>query len=106
MKLKKFLNHNYSNYNKSECSIYYPRNKKDILNLIDFAKQKRKKILPIGSGLSWYDTIFNTGNIIIDLSHGNTLDCGKKNYMPWGRTPCPKNATQPGDKSGGGRAKE
>ena len=68
MKLKKFLNHNYSNYNKSECSIYYPRNKKDILNLIDFAKQKRKKILPIGSGLSWYDTIFNTGNIIIDLS--------------------------------------
>ena len=68
MKLKKFLNHNYSNYKKSECSIYYPRNKKDILNLIDFAKQKRKKILPIGSGLSWYDTIFNTGNIIIDLS--------------------------------------
>ncbi len=69
MKIKKFLNLNYSNYKESNCFIYFPKNTKDILKIIDYAKKYRKKILPIGSGLSWYDTIFNTGNIIIDLSN-------------------------------------
>ena len=67
MKIKKFLNFNYSNYKKSRCYIYYPKNKNDLFKIIDYAKRNRKKILPIGSGLSWYDTIFSTNNIILDL---------------------------------------
>ena len=67
MKIKKFLNLNYSNFKKSNCQIFFPKNNKDIFKIIDFAKKNKKKILPIGSGLSWYDTIFNTDNIIIDL---------------------------------------
>ena len=67
MKIKKFFNHNYSNYKESNCYICYPKNKKDIFQTIDYAKKNKIKILPIGSGLSWYDTIFNSDNIIIDL---------------------------------------
>ena len=68
MKIKKFLNLNYSNYKKSRCYIYFPKNKEDIFKIIDYAKKNRKKILPVGSGLSWYDTIFNTNNLILDLT--------------------------------------
>ena len=67
MKLQKYLNSNYTNFNKSECYIFYPKKKIDIIKLIDYAKKNKKKVLPIGSGLSWFDTIFNTDNIIIDL---------------------------------------
>ena len=67
MKIKKFLNLNYSNFKKSNCQIFFPKNNKDIFKIIDFAKKNKKKILPIGSGLSWYDTIFNSDNIIVDL---------------------------------------
>tara|TARA_B110000971_G_scaffold153453_1_gene156697 strand:+ start:1471 stop:2829 length:1359 start_codon:yes stop_codon:yes gene_type:complete len=67
VKIKKFFNHNYSNYKESNCYICYPKNKKDIFQTIDYAKKNKIKILPIGSGLSWYDTIFNSDNIIIDL---------------------------------------
>lgn len=67
MILKKFINANYSNYQKSICEIFYPKNYSDINKIINYAKKKNKKILPIGSGLSWFDTIFNTDNIIIDL---------------------------------------
>jgi decaprenylphospho-beta-D-ribofuranose 2-oxidase len=69
VKIKKFLNHNYSNFKKSNCQIFFPKNNKDIFKIIDFAKKNKKKILPIGSGLSWYDTIFNSDNIIIDLTN-------------------------------------
>ena len=67
MKLKKYLNYNYSNYKNSKCEIYYPKNKKDIIKIINYAIQNDKKILPIGSGLSWFDTIFNSENIILNL---------------------------------------
>ena len=67
MKLHKYLNTNYTNFSESECDIYYPKNNGDIIRLINFAKKNKKKILPIGSGLSWFDTIFNTDNILIDL---------------------------------------
>ena len=67
MKIKKFLNLNYSNFKKSNCQIFFPKNNKDIFKIIDFAKKNNNKILPIGSGLSWFDTIFNTNNIVIDL---------------------------------------
>jgi decaprenylphospho-beta-D-ribofuranose 2-oxidase len=69
VKIKKFLNLNYSNYKKSNCHIFFPKNNQDIFKIIDFAKKHKKKILPIGSGLSWYDTIFNSNNIIIDLNN-------------------------------------
>ncbi len=67
MKLKKHLNFNYSNYKKSKCEIYYPKNKNDIIKIINYAIKNDKKILPIGSGLSWFDTIFNSENIILNL---------------------------------------
>ncbi len=67
VKIKKFLNHNYSNYKESNSYICFPKNIKDIFQTIDYAKKNKIKILPIGSGLSWYDTIFNSDNIIIDL---------------------------------------
>ena len=67
MKIKKFFNYNYSNYKESNSYICFPKNIKDIFQTIDYAKKNKIKILPIGSGLSWYDTIFNSDNIIIDL---------------------------------------
>ena len=47
-------------------SNFFPKNNKDIFKIIDFAK-KNKKNIANGSGLCWYDTIFNSDNIIIDL---------------------------------------
>jgi hypothetical protein len=67
--LKKYTNFNYSNYKKSNCQIFYPRNDNDIFTIIDFATKNNKKILPIGACLSWYDTIFNSNQILIDLSN-------------------------------------
>ena len=69
MKYHKYLNYNYTNFTKSYCNIAYPKNKDQLIEIINFAKKNNKKILPIGSGLSWYDTIFNTNNIIIDLKN-------------------------------------
>ena len=60
MKFYKYLNFNYTNYTKSNCIISYPKNINQIIEIINFAKKNKKKILPIGSGLSWFDTIFNT----------------------------------------------
>ena len=34
-------------------------------------QKNKKKLLPIGSGLSWFDTIFNTNNILINLNKFN-----------------------------------
>ena len=68
MKIRKYLNSNYTNYNLSECLIFYPKSKKDIVEIIEYAKKNKKKLLPIGSGLSWFDTIFNTNNILINLN--------------------------------------
>ena len=67
MKLQKYLNFNYSNFKTSSCEIFYPKTKNEIIKIIDFANKNKKKVLPIGSGLSWYDTIFNTSNIIVNL---------------------------------------
>ena len=67
MKLKKYLNFNYSNFKTSRCEIFYPKNKKDIIRIISYANKNNKKILPIGTGLSWFDTIFNSENIILNL---------------------------------------
>ena len=67
MKYHKYLNFNYTNFTTSHCNISYPKNKGQLIEIINFAKKNNKKILPIGAGLSWYDTIFNTNNIIIDL---------------------------------------
>jgi decaprenylphospho-beta-D-ribofuranose 2-oxidase len=69
VKFYKYLNFNYTNYTKSNCIISYPKNINQIIEIINFAKKNKKKILPIGSGLSWFDTIFNTNNIIVDLSY-------------------------------------
>ena len=44
MKLQKYLNSNYTNFNKSECYIFYPKKKIDIIKLIDYAKKNKKKI--------------------------------------------------------------
>ena len=67
MKLSNYINSNYSNYKKSKCKIFYPKNTKEIIGIIDYAKKKNKKILTIGSGLSWFDTIYNTNQIIVNL---------------------------------------
>ena len=56
---------------KNNCKIFYPKNNKDIFNILDYSKNNKKKILPIGAGLSWYDTIFSTNNIIINLKNYN-----------------------------------
>ena len=34
MKIKKFLNLNYSNYKKSNCHIFFPKNNQDIFKII------------------------------------------------------------------------
>jgi decaprenylphospho-beta-D-ribofuranose 2-oxidase len=67
VKLRKYLNSNYTNFRNSNCYISYPKTKNDIIKIIDFAQKHKKKILPIGSGLSWFDTIFNSNNILVDL---------------------------------------
>ena len=67
MNLTSFINVNYSNYKKSNCLLFYPKNSKDIFSLITYANVNNKKILTIGSSLSWYDTIFNTNNLLVSL---------------------------------------
>ena len=68
MKIKNYISKNYSNYLQSKSSIIYPRNKKDIVKAINFAKKNKLKILSLGSSLSWFDTIFNTNNVVINLN--------------------------------------
>ena len=67
MKLNNYTANSFSNYSTSRSKIFYPRNNKDILNVINFAVKKKLKILGIGSSLSWHDTIFNSKNIILNL---------------------------------------
>ena len=69
MKIKKYLSKNYSNYLESESSIFYPKNNKEIIKTIEYAKENSLKILSLGSSLSWFDTIFNTRNIIVNLKN-------------------------------------
>ena len=69
MKIKNYISKNYSNYLQSKSSIFYPKNKKDLIRIIKYAAKKKLKILSLGSSLSWFDTIFNTNNIIINLKH-------------------------------------
>ncbi|MFL2890192.1 MAG: FAD-dependent oxidoreductase [Pelagibacteraceae bacterium] len=68
MKLIKYTATNYSNFKSSISKIYYPKNNKDLIRVINYAKKRKLKILSLGSSLSWYDTIFNTNNIIVNLS--------------------------------------
>jgi len=65
--LTSFININYSNYKKSSCLLFYPKHSKDIFSLITYANVNNKKILTIGSSLSWYDTVFNTNNLLVSL---------------------------------------
>ena len=69
MKLTNFINSNYSNHKKSKCKIFFPNTLSDLFQVIDFAKKNKKKILVIGAGLSWFDTIFNTNNILVNLKN-------------------------------------
>lgn len=69
MRFFKFTNTNYSNYKDSICKICYPEKLTDLFKIINYAKKNNKKILTIGTGLSWFDTIFNTNNIIINLKN-------------------------------------
>ena len=71
MKLENYHGSNYSNYKISKSNIFYPKNNEEIFQIIDFAIKKNLKILTVGSSLSWYDTIFNTNNIIISLNNYN-----------------------------------
>tara|TARA_B100001057_G_scaffold380381_1_gene386037 strand:+ start:231 stop:1583 length:1353 start_codon:yes stop_codon:yes gene_type:complete len=68
VKLSNYINSNYSNYKKSKCKIFFPKNTREIIGIINYAKKKDKKILTIGSGLSWFDTIYNTNQIIVNLN--------------------------------------
>ena len=69
MSFSSFLLTNYSNVNKSNCFVFYPNNNEDIQNIFKLAKKENKKILCIGSSQSWYDTIFNSNNFIINLKN-------------------------------------
>ena len=80
MKFFNYINSNYSNYTKSKCKICYPKNLQDLLKIIDYANKNQKKILPIGAGLSWFDTIYNTNNILVNLNHfKKKFEFNKKN---------------------------
>jgi len=67
MHINNYTGQNYSNLDLGTSKILYPLNTTEILEVIDYAKVNKKKILCIGSSLSWYDTILNTNNIIINL---------------------------------------
>lgn len=59
---------NFSRFNYKEKSlIFYPKNLNEIKKIITYSKFKKKKILCIGSSLSWYDTITNKNNYLISL---------------------------------------
>ena len=67
MKFIKKLSTNYTNYGNTITSVFYPYNIIDLKNIIKFCKKSNLKMIPVGSKLSWYDTILNTQNIILDL---------------------------------------
>ena len=76
MNLESYLGSNYSNYKTSKSNIFLPKNNEEIFQIIDFATKKNLKILSIGSSLSWFDTIFNSNNIIIS-SKGTSIEAIK-----------------------------
>jgi UDP-N-acetylenolpyruvoylglucosamine reductase len=67
MKFSKKLSKNYTNYGNTITSVYYPRNIKDLKALLSFCKKANLKVIPVGSKLSWYDTILNSKNVLLDL---------------------------------------
>ena len=79
METNNYTGQNYSNLDLGTSKIIYPINKTEILDIIDYANLNKKKILCIGSSLSWYDTILNTNNIIINLKKfEKTFDLNKE----------------------------
>lgn len=68
MILKKINTNNYSNLDNVNCLLYEPKKISDIYKIINFAKKKNYKLLCTGSSLSWYDTVCNEKNIIINLN--------------------------------------
>jgi len=69
MKFLDFTAANYSNVKKSNCKIFYPKNNDEIKDIFKYVKKNKKKILCIGSSQSWFDTILNSNNVIINLKH-------------------------------------
>tara|TARA_A100001015_G_C15021786_1_gene728387 strand:+ start:842 stop:2194 length:1353 start_codon:yes stop_codon:yes gene_type:complete len=69
MKFTKKLSQNYTGYGNSLTKISYPRNIRDIKKLLSYCKKSDLKLIPVGSKLSWYDTILNTENVILDLKN-------------------------------------
>lgn len=41
MKLISYIGRNYSNYGSSKSKIFYPKNKKQIFNLIKYSQKKK-----------------------------------------------------------------
>ena len=64
-----YIVQNYSNLYASISKIFYPKNYEDIFEVLNYAKEKKLKVLCIGSSLSWFDTILNTNNILINLKN-------------------------------------
>ena len=80
MNLESYSGTNYSNYKISKSNIFLPKNNEEIFQIIDFAIKKNLKILSIGSSLSWYDTVFNSNNIVINLrNYKNIFSFDNKN---------------------------
>ena len=79
MKFIKKLSVNYTNYGNTITSVFYPYNVNDLKKVIKFCKKSNLNMIPVGSKLSWYDTILNTQNIILDLKKFNKKFILKKN---------------------------
>ena len=69
MESKTHICRNYSNFGFGQSEIFFPRNNNEIFKILDYTKRSNKKVLCIGSSLSWYDTILNTNNVIINLKN-------------------------------------
>ena len=67
MKFTKKLSKNYTDYGNTITSEYYPKNINDLKKILNFSKKSNFKVIPVGNRLSWYDTIQNSKNILLDF---------------------------------------
>ena len=69
MQPEEYTSTNYANLDSVASKIFFPKNKKEIFDILDYVTKNKKKILCIGSSLSWYDVHLNADNVIINLKN-------------------------------------
>lgn len=67
--VKKFNFIGWSGISETNSKLYIPNTIKDLKKILDYAHKNNFKILPVGAQKSYYDTIYNNNNILINMKN-------------------------------------